>query len=71
MEGKELSIEQVWQHPIDSGLLIRDLPPRVTVDALEAYFEGKGVETERILIAPDGQSATVELTDTLSEYNVQ
>lgn len=69
LEGMELSIDRVWHHPIECGLLIKNLPPRVTEDILETYLEAQDdVSTKRITIAPDEQSATVELTDTLSKY---
>lgn len=70
LDGKKLSSDAVWEHPLDCGLRIKNLPPGVTKDILEIYFEGHDVATKRILVAPDGQSATVELTDTLSEYDV-
>ena len=68
IDGNKLSVDKLWQHPIESSLKVTQLSPRVTREFLEGYFEAQGdVTVKTVVLSPNGEFATVELTDTLSE----
>ena len=68
LDGNKLLVDKLWQHPIESSLRVTKLSPRITKEILEGYFEAQGdVTVKTVVLSPNGEFATVELTNTLSE----